>query len=234
MSLWRQDRRLWYWSSPVDYLTLCLCQAEEMINEIRSAFKGALDRLSWMDEQTRRAAKDKVRQTGRLKAGLTFRQGIAEWFNHWGFFPCQADAIYDMIGFPEFILDPKELDDVYDGVRGSFQSMTCIKMEIVRKVTYSFPTAVHLVFWLFCFSMRWQRTISSRTCWTSITSRPEWWLTSWERLPTKTSTYDEDQQSEWHHEQECTTSPWEKRENHRSALQPHFCLFTEVPHLHFS
>lgn len=28
----------------------------------------------------------------------------------------QADAIYDMIGFPEFILDDKELDDVYDGV----------------------------------------------------------------------------------------------------------------------
>lgn len=28
----------------------------------------------------------------------------------------QADAIYDMIGFPDFILDPKELDDVYDGV----------------------------------------------------------------------------------------------------------------------
>ncbi|CAM9110461.1 unnamed protein product [Lampetra planeri] len=59
--------------------------AEEMINEIRSAFKGSLDKLNWMDEQTRQAAKDK------------------------------ADAIYDMIGFPEFILDPKELDDVYDG-----------------------------------------------------------------------------------------------------------------------
>ena len=29
----------------------------------------------------------------------------------------QADAIYDMIGFPDFILDSKELDDVYDGVR---------------------------------------------------------------------------------------------------------------------
>ncbi|XP_034517668.1 endothelin-converting enzyme 2 isoform X7 [Ailuropoda melanoleuca] len=27
-----------------------------------------------------------------------------------------ADAIYDMIGFPDFILEPKELDDVYDGV----------------------------------------------------------------------------------------------------------------------
>lgn len=30
----------------------------------------------------------------------------------------QADAIYDMIGFPDFILDNKELDDVYDGVGG--------------------------------------------------------------------------------------------------------------------
>uniref|UniRef100_A0A4W6F2I3 endothelin-converting enzyme 1 n=1 Tax=Lates calcarifer TaxID=8187 RepID=A0A4W6F2I3_LATCA len=71
--------------------------AEEMINEIRSAFKEALDRLSWMDDQTRQAAKDK------------------------------ADAIYDMIGFPEFILDPKELDDVYDGYEVSddsfFQNM---------------------------------------------------------------------------------------------------------------
>uniref|UniRef100_A0A8C4DAJ9 endothelin-converting enzyme 1 n=1 Tax=Dicentrarchus labrax TaxID=13489 RepID=A0A8C4DAJ9_DICLA len=59
--------------------------AEEMINEIRTAFKDALDRLNWMDDHTRQAAKDK------------------------------ADAIYDMIGFPEFILDSKELDDVYDG-----------------------------------------------------------------------------------------------------------------------
>uniref|UniRef100_A0A3B3HNR1 endothelin-converting enzyme 1 n=1 Tax=Oryzias latipes TaxID=8090 RepID=A0A3B3HNR1_ORYLA len=71
--------------------------AEEMINEIRSAFKQALDRLSWMDEQTRKAAKEK------------------------------ADSIYDMIGFPEFILDPKELDDVYDGYEVSddsfFQNM---------------------------------------------------------------------------------------------------------------
>uniref|UniRef100_A0AAY4EJ69 endothelin-converting enzyme 1 n=1 Tax=Denticeps clupeoides TaxID=299321 RepID=A0AAY4EJ69_9TELE len=61
------------------------CAAEEMINEIRAAFKDSLDNLGWMDKQTRQAAKDK------------------------------ADAIYDMIGFPEFILDPKELNDVYDG-----------------------------------------------------------------------------------------------------------------------
>lgn len=33
-----------------------------MINEIRTAFKDALDDLNWMDEQTRQAAKDKVRE----------------------------------------------------------------------------------------------------------------------------------------------------------------------------
>lgn len=71
--------------------------AEDMINAIRSAFKESLARLSWMDDHTRQAAKEK------------------------------ADAIYDMIGFPEFILDSKELDDVYDGYEVSddnfFQNM---------------------------------------------------------------------------------------------------------------
>ncbi|KAI6063070.1 Endothelin-converting enzyme 2 isoform X2 [Aix galericulata] len=72
-------------------------KAEEMISEIRTAFEGSLDQLDWMDETTRQAAKEK------------------------------ADAIYDMIGFPDFILDNKELDDVYDGYEVSedsfFQNM---------------------------------------------------------------------------------------------------------------
>ncbi|XP_006017174.1 endothelin-converting enzyme 2 [Alligator sinensis] len=71
--------------------------AEEMISEIRTAFEEALDQLDWMDEKTKQAAKEK------------------------------ADAIYDMIGFPDFILDNKELDDVYDGYEVSedsfFQNM---------------------------------------------------------------------------------------------------------------
>uniref|UniRef100_A0A8C8RHB8 endothelin-converting enzyme 1 n=1 Tax=Pelusios castaneus TaxID=367368 RepID=A0A8C8RHB8_9SAUR len=71
--------------------------AEEMISEIRTAFEESLDELDWMDEKTRQAAKEK------------------------------ADAIYDMIGFPDFILDNKELDDVYDGYEVSedsfFQNM---------------------------------------------------------------------------------------------------------------
>ncbi|CAM5164164.1 unnamed protein product, partial [Natator depressus] len=71
--------------------------AEEMISEIRSAFEESLEQLDWMDKTTRQAAKEK------------------------------ADAIYDMIGFPDFILDNKELDDVYDGYEVSedsfFQNM---------------------------------------------------------------------------------------------------------------
>ncbi|KAJ7324704.1 hypothetical protein JRQ81_017724 [Phrynocephalus forsythii] len=71
--------------------------AEDMISEIRAAFEESLNQLEWMDEKTRQAAKEK------------------------------ADSIYDMIGFPEFILDDKELDDVYDGYEVSedsfFQNM---------------------------------------------------------------------------------------------------------------
>ncbi|XP_048361929.1 endothelin-converting enzyme 2 isoform X2 [Sphaerodactylus townsendi] len=71
--------------------------AEDMIAEIRTAFEESLGLLDWMDAKTRQAAKEK------------------------------ADSIYDMIGFPEFILDDKELDDVYDGYEVSedsfFQNM---------------------------------------------------------------------------------------------------------------
>ncbi|KAG8142234.1 putative Endothelin converting enzyme 1 protein [Naja naja] len=57
--------------------------AEEMILEIKMALEESLDSLGWMDEETRRSAREK------------------------------ADAIYDMIGYPKFILDPKELDKVF-------------------------------------------------------------------------------------------------------------------------
>lgn len=50
----------WFWFGLVRHLSFCLFQAEEMINAIRSAFKEGLDRLSWMDDHTRQAAKEKV------------------------------------------------------------------------------------------------------------------------------------------------------------------------------
>lgn len=87
-----------------------------MIDEIRSAFKEALDRLGWMDGTTRQAAKEKVdNRVGQMakpvvQTNFQFVIGISVAISP------KADAIYDMIGFPEFILDPKELDDVYDRV----------------------------------------------------------------------------------------------------------------------
>ncbi|XP_029435165.1 endothelin-converting enzyme 1 isoform X2 [Rhinatrema bivittatum] len=59
-------------------------QADEMITEIKAAFEESLTNLHWMDEDTRKAAKEK------------------------------ADAIYEMIGYPKFIMDPKELDKVFN------------------------------------------------------------------------------------------------------------------------
>ncbi|RZF31949.1 hypothetical protein LSTR_LSTR012419 [Laodelphax striatellus] len=58
-------------------------KAEDMINDIRTAFKENLKSLTWMDEETKLLAEDK------------------------------ADAITDMIGFPDFILNNNQLDDEY-------------------------------------------------------------------------------------------------------------------------
>ncbi|MEE6482387.1 hypothetical protein FKM82_013232 [Ascaphus truei] len=58
-------------------------RALQMIREIKTAFEESLTSLHWMDEDTRKAAREK------------------------------AEAIYDMIGYPNFIMDPKELDKVF-------------------------------------------------------------------------------------------------------------------------
>ncbi|XP_060614861.2 endothelin-converting enzyme 1 isoform X1 [Anolis sagrei] len=56
---------------------------EEMISEIKGAFEESLAGLRWMDVETRRSAREK------------------------------AEAIADLIGYPKFIMDPKELDKVF-------------------------------------------------------------------------------------------------------------------------
>ncbi|XP_022085466.1 endothelin-converting enzyme homolog isoform X3 [Acanthaster planci] len=58
-------------------------RASSMVEEIRSAFKNNLPGLDWMDEETRHAARDK------------------------------ANAILDLIGFPDYILNSKKLDESY-------------------------------------------------------------------------------------------------------------------------
>lgn len=58
-------------------------QAEEMIAEIKKAFTSNLKNLNWMDDQTRLLAEEK------------------------------ANAITDMIGFPDYILNSSQLDEKY-------------------------------------------------------------------------------------------------------------------------
>ncbi|KAL1501599.1 hypothetical protein ABEB36_006896 [Hypothenemus hampei] len=60
--------------------------AEIMINNVRSAFKKNFNNLNWMDDQTRKLA-------------------IAK-----------ADAVSDMIGYPEFIKDVNHLDEKFDNL----------------------------------------------------------------------------------------------------------------------
>lgn len=91
-----------------------------MISEIRAAFEVSLDQLDWMDEKTRQAAKEKVTPGREVDGKLTLSIHISPSSSLLGPLLMQADAIYDMIGFPDFILDNKELDDVYDGVGGTW------------------------------------------------------------------------------------------------------------------
>lgn len=58
--------------------------AEDMVSEIKWAFEDSLKYVGWMDPETKAAAKEK------------------------------ADAIYNMVGYPKFIMDATELDKVFN------------------------------------------------------------------------------------------------------------------------
>uniref|UniRef100_A0A3Q3WIT7 Endothelin-converting enzyme 1 n=1 Tax=Mola mola TaxID=94237 RepID=A0A3Q3WIT7_MOLML len=59
-------------------------KVEEMVTEIKWAFKDNLKYVSWMDSETKKAAKEK------------------------------ADAIYNMVGYPDFIMNTTSLDKVFN------------------------------------------------------------------------------------------------------------------------
>ncbi|CAH1165627.1 unnamed protein product [Phyllotreta striolata] len=61
-------------------------QAEEIINNVRNAFKNNFENLKWMDEETRKVAIDK------------------------------ADSISDMIGYPDFVKDTNQLDERFQNL----------------------------------------------------------------------------------------------------------------------
>jgi hypothetical protein len=72
-----------FYSCPYKYIHLTTClllvlinlQAEEMINDVRDAFKANLKSLTWMDKETRDAAESKADaitdMIGEFLCGLT-------------------------------------------------------------------------------------------------------------------------------------------------------------------
>lgn len=98
-----------------------------MIAEIKTAFEESLENLQWMDEETRKSAKEKVRRWwlcwGEGEGGGWWHRAslssISGTESTLVLVTLQADAIYNMIGYPKFIMDPKELDKVFNDVSWS-------------------------------------------------------------------------------------------------------------------
>ena len=78
-----------------------------MISEIRNAFLDNLKNLTWMDKETRMAAINKANAITDM-IGKTFNIFLAE-------FDTVIYLFVDNfpVGFPEFILNPQQLDEKY-------------------------------------------------------------------------------------------------------------------------
>ncbi|KZC11845.1 Endothelin-converting enzyme 1 [Dufourea novaeangliae] len=96
--------------------------AEEMIDEVRKAFTKNLKNLDWMDAETRRSAEEK------------------------------ANAITDMIGFPNFILNPSELDERYRDLtikqNEYFQNNIRVSKYILKKNLEKLNQTVNKTTWI--------------------------------------------------------------------------------------
>jgi len=113
-----------------------------MVAEIKWAFEESLKYVSWMDSETKKAAKEKVgvrhciffpREVLSLMlygdshcktlfcAEVAENDSTATWCENVSFTAfnshlSQADAIYNMVGYPEFIMNATKLDKVFNDV----------------------------------------------------------------------------------------------------------------------
>ncbi|KAK2588944.1 hypothetical protein KPH14_001799 [Odynerus spinipes] len=101
--------------------------AEQMIEEIRRAFTKNLRKLEWMDDETRKAAEEK------------------------------ANAITDMIGFPDFILNPSDLDERYRDLsikpNEYFQNNIRVSKYTLKKALEKLDQPVNKTAWIMTPSM---------------------------------------------------------------------------------
>lgn len=96
----------------------------------------------------------------------------------------QADAIYNMVGYPEFIMNTTKLDKVFNDVGkcGSDHTwqMLCHTFASLQHWTLFFPS-------LFFFSLKWCQSCTSKMSCSTTTFQLEWQRTSWGKLQTETS-----------------------------------------------
>lgn len=100
---------------------LWLAQMDEMIAGIREVFVSNLENLTWMDDETRKAATEKVSIS---KKSLRFLVRLwLQYNNHFifklqgcVFYFLQAQAIRERIGFSENIMNSTYLDEEYKDV----------------------------------------------------------------------------------------------------------------------
>ncbi|KAI4495872.1 hypothetical protein M0802_008278 [Mischocyttarus mexicanus] len=101
--------------------------AEQMIEEIRRAFTKNLKNLQWMDAETRKSAEEK------------------------------ANAITDMIGFPDFILNPSDLDERYRDLlikpNEYFQNNIRVSKYTLKKALEKLDQQVNKTAWIMSPSM---------------------------------------------------------------------------------
>lgn len=98
----------------------------------------------------------------------------------------QADAIYNMVGYPEFIMNATKLDKVFNDVgKCGTDQMLCHSFASIKALNSVFVTCDS--FFFFFFSLKWCQNFTSKTSCSTTTSQPEWQRTSWGKLQTETS-----------------------------------------------
>lgn len=123
---------------------MSLLQVEGMVGEIKQAFEENLKYVSWMDSETKKAAKEKVGERCSLCALSWLRKhSTATWCENGTFTALlyilsQADAIYNMVGYPDFIMNATNLDKVFNDVG------KCGVGVILRISCHSFPLSQYL------------------------------------------------------------------------------------------
>lgn len=85
-----------------------LLQARNMIRDITGAFKGNLYDVKWMNNATRSQALAKVSLSSSYRRHYRFSQLLS-------FLP-QVDAVTNMVGYPDYILNRTALDSEYEDV----------------------------------------------------------------------------------------------------------------------